>query len=247
VILEYRAGVASLPGLADTMARLLEQSTSLRVIAPRDAQRRFGDNLSAQVAQCGGEARCVAALGQRLDADEVLLIGISRLGDVLIALSRVGVAQRAVLAREAESLPAGTQPDHHTVMGYLQALLPAEDFVRFGEIRIRAAVTGALVFINGRQQGTTPLDPLRVPAPSAYDVRVAKPGHVEFNARLDVPPEAVVEVRPELPPLAPAAPWYRRWWVWAIAGGVVAGTSILLAAGTGGPPERVDVLLQPPR
>jgi len=70
-----------------------------------------------------------------------------------------------------------------------------------------------------------------VPAPSTVDLRVSKDGFVDFRARIDVVPDGAVEVRPVLTP-RPGSAWYEHWWVWAIAGVVVAGgvtTAVVLA------------------
>jgi hypothetical protein len=68
-------------------------------------------------------------------------------------------------------------------------------------------------------------------APATVDLRVLKEGHTEFRARIDVTPDATVEVRPILT-RRPGTQWYERPWVWAIAGALVAGgvaTAVVLA------------------
>jgi hypothetical protein len=46
-------------------------------------------------------------------------------------------------------------------------------------------------------------------------------------------PDAVAEIAPELPPEGERVGWYKRWWVWAIVGGVVAGTATAVALSRG--------------
>ncbi len=241
-VLEYRAGVTALPGLGDRLAAVLGRATSLQVVGPAEARRRL-PRVDERLARCGGDTRCVADLGGRLGVDEVLLVGLSQLGDVVLALQRVVVTDARVAAREAESLAPEASPSDGELMKYLQALLPAEDFVRFGEIRVSATPAGARVFLDGRPRGALPLSPLRVRAPSQYTVRVAKDGFSDFTVKLDVPPEGVVEVHPTLQPVAEASAWWSKWWVWAAAGGVIATTAIIFAASSGGS-SRVDLVIQ---
>jgi len=73
--------------------------------------------------------------------------------------------------------------------------------LRFGSIAITTNVDGAKVMINGKEGGVTPLaGHLKVPAPASYDVSLAKKGYLPFSARINVPPDATVEVRAELTP-----------------------------------------------
>lgn len=241
-VLEYRAGVTALPGLGDRLAAVLGRATSLQVVSPAEARRRL-PHVDEKLARCAGDARCVAGLGAKLGVEEVLLVGLSQLGDVVLALQRVVVAKAEVAAREAESLAPDASPSQGDLMRYLQALLPADDFVRFGEIRVSATPAGARVFLDGQPRGSLPLSPLRVRAPNQYTVRIAKDGFSDFTVKLDVPPEGVAEVHPTLQPLAEHPAWWRRWWVWAAAGGVVATTAIVLSASSGGS-SRVDVVIQ---
>lgn len=227
-VLELRAGTEGARGIGLRMAALLEKGTSLDIIDATDARRIAGEHLDDEVARCKGDAACVAGVGERLGASEVILVGVSEFGDLIIALQRVKVQDRKVLARVAESLPKGTEPDDAALADYLRRLLPPEDFRRFGRIAVRADVDGAVVTVNGRRRGTTPIEPITVAAPATVEVRVAKPGYLDFTARLDVPPDATVLVRPALQRKGAGArvPWYQKWWVWAIAGGVVTGVAV---------------------
>jgi len=241
-VLEYRGGSAELRGVGAEIAALLARRTALAVIDGERA-RAARPEVAQELSACAGEADCVARVGRALGAAEVLLVGVAEFGDVILTLQRVDVAGGAVVARLAEALPPGAAPAEGALEGYLERVMPASDFRRFGVLRIAADVAGASVALGGRPRGVTPLEPLRVPAPARYDIRVAKDGHVDFRATVAVPPDAEVLVRAELPPRADR-PWYGRWWVLAIGGAVVAGAvtaAVLLSRdGDGEVPVRVN-------
>ena len=46
-----------------------------------------------------------------------------------------------------------------------------------------------------------------------------------FQARLQVLPDAIAEIAPELPPEGERVGWYKRWWVWAILAACLAAAS----------------------
>ena len=110
VVLEYRAGSRGAAGIGTRIASALARASAYEVIDPADAKRRIGAALDADVAKCAGEAKCVAGIGQRLDADEALLVGVSELGDIVLALQRVDTHRGVALSRFAESIAAGTEP-----------------------------------------------------------------------------------------------------------------------------------------
>jgi len=43
----------------------------------------YGDHLDQALVRCAGDAACIAKIGQKLAAAEVILVGISELGDVI--------------------------------------------------------------------------------------------------------------------------------------------------------------------
>jgi hypothetical protein len=224
VVLEYRAGSAALAGIADRVATRIGNLTSLRVIDP-DAARQKIDGLDAAVVRCSGEAACLASIGGKLAVDEVIVVGVSELGDVILTLQRIGVREKSVSSRIAESLAADEKPSDAVIAKYLSRLLPPSDFVRFGMIKIVANLSGAIVKLGDEERGTTPVPPLKVPAPASYDIRVEKDGYVPFGASVAVPPDGEVEVRAQLTKRGGETRWYQKWWVLAIAGAAVVGAS----------------------
>ena len=147
-----------------------------------------------------------------------------------LAIQRIDVATGRVLARLADSVKPQRRIRRQTLERYLRQLLPPEDFKRYGEVIIKTTEDGDEVYLDEFFRGKTPLAPLKVSAPARYTVRVKRPGHSDFVARLDILPNAAVEVTPTLSRLSTPRQWYERWWVWAIVGGVVAGTATTNAA-----------------
>ncbi|MEO6776727.1 MAG: hypothetical protein ABI467_27545, partial [Kofleriaceae bacterium] len=111
VVLEYRASSSALPGIANKVVAALGTQTSLQLLGPDQARAVFGDHLEQAIVRCMGGAECIAKIGARLGAQEVLLIGISELGDVILTMQRIDVATHTVEARIADSLASGAAPD----------------------------------------------------------------------------------------------------------------------------------------
>ncbi len=240
-VLEFRAGSAELPNVHQQMADILRRATSLDVVDVTAARRIYGDDLDKDIVTCAGNARCVARLGAKLKASEVLLVGVSEFGDVILTLQRIRTRGGKVEARIAEAMAPGGNPDDKAVRAYLERVMPESDFLRYGKIRLQANVVGAKVDIDGKARGLTPLDPIKVPAPATYLIKVTKPGYVPFRVRVHVPPDAGVDVQTTLTPRGGEQAWYKKWWVAAIAGTVVVGAATATVMATRGTPNDVPV------
>jgi len=222
VVLEYRAGSSALPGIAARVVATLSKQTSLRVLGQDQTRAVYGDHLDQVLTKCSGEAACVARIGQKAGAAEVILVGISELGDVILTMQRIDVAGHEVASRVADSLATGVVPSDPQLAGYLTRLQPPTDFLRFGVIDIVASLAGAAVTVGGEPRGLTPIAALKLHAPATYDIRVDKAGYVPFTTKVALPPDGEVKVEAQLSRRGTEA-WYQHWYVLAAASLVVAG------------------------
>ncbi len=221
-VLEYRAGARGARDIGLKLARLLRETAALNVVDVQEARRKL-PKVDAEVAKCAGDAMCVGAIGEQLGANEVLLVGVSQLGDVIIALQRIDAKRGEAGARLAESLPPDSEISDEQALNWLKQLFPPETFRRYGTIAIDADQAGAQVTLNDERAGKTPLpEPVKVRAPATYKLRVEKSGFVPFQARVDVLPDANVAVHATLVKESREVPWYKRWYVWAAVGGALA-------------------------
>jgi hypothetical protein len=239
LVLEYRAGSSALPGVAARVVAVMTRQTSLEVLGQDQARAMYGDRLDQVLVKCAGEATCVARIGEKLKAAEIILVGVSEMGDVILTMQRIDVVRREVMSRVADSLAAGAAPSDAQLAGYAGRLLPPSDFLRFGVIDIVANLAGAAVTVGGEPRGVTPIEALKLHAPASYEIRVEKPGYLPFLTRVALPPEGEIKVEAQLARRGAAAAWYQRWYVLAAAGVVVAGaggTAIYFATRDHGAP-----------
>jgi hypothetical protein len=223
VVLEYRSGSSALPGISKRIVGAIGKQTSIAVLGPDQARAVYGDHLDQVLVKCAGEAECIAKIGQKAGAAEVILVGVSELGDVILTMQRIAVASRDVSARIADSLAEGASPSDAQVDAYLQRLLPPTDFLRFGTIDIVANLAGAAVTVGNERRGETPIEPLKLPAPASYEILVEKAGFQTYRAKVALPPDGEIKVEANLARPGAAPAWYQRWYVVAGLGLVVAG------------------------
>jgi hypothetical protein len=187
----------------------------------------YGDQLDQALVKCAGDAECIAQIGRKVGVAEVILVGISELGDVILTMQRIDANAKTVITRVADSLAAKASPSEDQLNGYLTRLLAPGDFLRYGVIDIVANLAGASVTVGGENRGLTPIQPLRLHAPATYTIRVEKTDYVPFTTKVALPPDGEIKVEAELSRRGAGSAWYQRWYVLAGAGILVAG-----AAGT---------------
>lgn len=224
-VLEYRSGSSAMPGIAGRLLAAMGQQTSLQLLGPDQTRTQYGDQLDQAIVKCEGDAPCIADIGKKVGAAEVVLVGVSELGDVILTIQRIDVGKRAVATRIADSFAAGGVPSEDQVNGYLARLLAPGDFKRYGVIDIVANLAGAAVTVGGQSRGLTPIEPLKLPAPANYVIKVVKEGFVPFTTRVQLPPDGEIKVEAVLSKKAAESSWYTRWYVLAGAGVLVAGAA----------------------
>lgn len=222
-VLEFRAGVSEQADFADRVVDLLRAKSMAQVLSPQDCRRMLGPGTDAMVADCKENPTCFAKMGRKLGASEVLLIGMTEFGTVLVNLTRIQTADAKTLSSVDMDVQLGEALPKLRIYQILRKLYPDEFFRRYGTLEVTANEKGAAVRLGDRLMGRTPLDPLQLEAPRKYEITVSKPGFVPFAATVDLVPNARLRLDARLSPegKSAAGAWYTRGWVIALATGVV--------------------------
>lgn len=204
---------------------------------PREtANRLVKEGVGAARAGANERAAKLFMQAYELDPEPIVLRHIARVKE------RMGDVRGAIDYWErygAEATDPAARREAVDAVKRLSSELP-------GQLRIDCAVAGAEVSVDGKPKGHTPLPgPFEV-RPGEHVVNVVSKEHVPFERDVVVAPDAAVDVRVVLVPIAApesgqrSTAWYRKWWVWTAAGAVVAGSvtaAVLATRGGGGSPS----------
>lgn len=225
VVLEYRSSSSALHGIGARVLATMSKQTSLQLLGLDQTRTVYGADLDHAVAKCAGDAECIAAIGKKVRAADVVLVAVSELGDVILTIQRIDVAKRVAVTRIADSFAANATPSDDQINGYLARLLAPTDFARYGVIDIVANLADAAVTVGGTSRGKTPINPLKLPAPATYVVKIEKDGYESFSANIALPPDGELKVEANLSKKGAGATWYNHWYVLVGAGLIVAGAA----------------------
>ncbi|MBU1239815.1 PEGA domain-containing protein [Myxococcota bacterium] len=245
-VIEYRTGVSEQSDLSGRVVSLLQARSNLDIITANDGRRMLGAGFDLMISKCKASPYCLSRLGQKLKAHEVLLIALTEFGNVIISMNRIVVHDSVSKGSADLDVQPGGRVTKIQIYKMLRKIFPRSYFKQWGNLKIRSNISGAGVFLNKKSYGSTPLKPLRLPAPNKYRIRVTKTGYVPFTAAIDLTPRANLSIDATLNPLVVSnkkTAWYKKWWVWT-AVGVVVVTSATVTYMMTRPPSSVPLTLE---
>jgi hypothetical protein len=200
--------------------------------------------------RCGGEDRCLAAIGKRLGVDVMVTGSVAALGDSYILNIKAIDVGRAAQIRRIATDPLRGSPDEliDSIRVAAYRLLAPDQL--HGSVHVLSDAIGAAVSIDGKPRGMTPLPaPLtRLPL-GEHKLKVESAGYLPFEetvvVRFQKSTRVVVRLAPKVDtgPAGPPRtvhrahrPWYTSKWAYAGAGvtAIILGVALGRALATPG-------------
>ncbi len=218
--------------LADAAAGGAAAATDLQVLSQGDIAAMLGLERTRQMLGCTEDQGCMAELAGALDSDRLLSGSLTILERTsLLTVKVIDVKRSRTLARVTATLLDATERelvDAARRLGHEAATGQRLDTT--GVIRVAVDQAGAVVTLDGRSLGASPLKEAPRVLEGPHTVTVQKDGFVRWSTTVMVPAGQTVPVTAELVPvqLMGEAARSRLWtWGWVSAGVAVA------AAGSG--------------
>lgn len=260
-------------GLTEELASaILETSlAALRsMVERREVRSSMDGDVITAVAECA-DAACIGAKVSELGGVGAVLVRMGRANarapftvtyEVVAAVTgdRSGEPVTATLDGDAEGSPAATLGP---VLAQLRPLLPPAP-VR-ATLLLAINVDGAAVTVDGEAAGESPIGPIEV-RPGRRTVRVTRAGFSNYQRNVEITPEGLrinIDLEPDEQELArllaaeeaaaegrpsggaTSEVWYKRWYVWAGAGGAVLLTAIIIGVAASGGASQQGFPVQP--
>lgn len=206
--------------------------------APMPGRREIEQAIAGdrELARCGGEDRCLAAIGKKLGVDVMITGSVAAMGDnYILNIKAVDVGKGTQLRRIATDPLRGSPDELIDAIRVAAYRLLAPDQLH-GSIVILTDLLGASVAVDGKVIGATPLPgPIAKVPLGEHVLRVSAKGYTPFEDKVVVRFQKATRVVVRLvvapgdpegvgaPRLIarPARPWYSSKWVY-VGAGVVA-------------------------
>lgn len=237
---------AELVGRLEALFRMeLDRLATAALPSRRDVDKAIAGD--AELARCGGEDRCVAAIGKKLGVDVMVTGSVAAMGDnYIMNIKAVDVAKGTQIRRIASDPLRGSPDELIEAIRVAAYRLLAPDQL-YGSAVVLTDLLGATVEVDGKKVGATPLPgPIAKLPLGEHTLKVSAKGYTPFEqpvtvrfqkatrvvVRLTVAPGDPEGVAPPIVVTRRPAPWYSSTWAYVGVGvvAVVAGVAIGYAA-----------------
>lgn len=226
--------------LTQILAAELKKIEGASVISRDDIASMMQLEAEKNRLDCADETDCLAEVGGALGVDKLVVGHGGVLGETyVVSLRLIDTKEVTVDNRVTESFKGLEDQLINAVRSAGRRLLGIEA-ADAGTLALSGSQPEAKVFLDAKEIGKLPLPPQEGLSPGRHSMRVAKEGYFDWRSDFYVEPAGITALWADL--REEPERWYQKWWVWTIAGAVVAGVAGGTAAGIyassqGGPPD----------
>lgn len=211
-------------GVAETLTQLLslelKRIDGVSVISRDEVKAMFQFEFEKQVLTCESDMSCLVEIGGAMGVDYLVAGGVGTLDDTyVITLKLLNVGEGKVAHRVSETFHGPqaelAKPLKHAAHAMLGVAPHGE-----GTLEVLSDIDDLVVSINGSK----PLDDTTAPvtglAAGKHSLHLSALGYRSRARDVYVDDGTTTKLRASL--IEIPNPWYEKWWVWTIVGGVAA-------------------------
>ena len=177
---------AELVGRLEALFRMeLDRLATAALPSRRDVDKAIAGD--AELARCGGEDRCVAAIGKKLGVDVMVTGSVAAMGDnYIMNIKAVDVAKGTQIRRIASDPLRGSPDELIDAIRVAAYRLLAPDQL-YGSAVVLTDLLGATVEVDGKKVGATPLPgPIAKLPLGEHTLKVSAKGYTPFEQPVTV-------------------------------------------------------------
>ncbi len=147
--------------------------------------------------QCSGDVKCLATVGRKAKATDLLYVVVNGAGGYTLDLKHIAVRFPRQMARVTEDVSGTEALLSEGVRGVIYALILPDKYV--GSLVVDFSEPGASVFVDEQLLGITPelSSPYQL-KPGKHALRIAKDGFSDYGEVIDIKFDKVLVVKPQL-------------------------------------------------
>ena len=179
------------------------------------------------------EASCLAEIGGALGVERLVAGSVGKLADSYVVSLRLIAVQGSRVENRVMETFSGSEDQLMGAVRHAGRRLVGIEPAEPGSVSVGSTEKGAELLVDEQRRGTIPQPPVGGLPAGKHALRVARSGFYDWVGDVYVDPAETTTVWVGLK--ARPVPWYKKWWVWTIIGGVgLSGTvAVLAVAGTG--------------
>ena len=227
--------------LSDTIRQEFFSSNRYRVV-DRNNMDQILKEQGFQLQDCTSQ-ECAVQVGKLLGVEKMVVGTVGKLGQIfVVSLQLINVETGEIDSMASDKCPCTVEELLDQIKTLAQRISGGEktaalEKTKLGSLEISASVSNALVYLNGKMVGSTPLAPQSL-SPGRYEIRISKEGYAEWkkSAEIKAGSKSVLQAQLEKA-TGESKPWYKKplpWIVIVVLVGGGATAAVLLTRGGGG-------------
>jgi hypothetical protein len=212
--------VAGLPqetaaSLTKVLRTVVKESDVAAVAAPDAATLKSG-----KINTGCAEAACLEEVGAALGAGRLITGTAAREGAISTVNLQLFDVHRGVVANRVTEQFEGDEEQLRRALRTAARRLLGLAAMERGTLAVTASQNAVDVFVDDQDAGKAPARVVNL-LPGKHSVRVIAGGPADWHGDVYVEPLETTSIWAEVG--SRSEPWYEKWWVWTVAGAVVAG------------------------
>ena len=199
------------------------------VISRNEIKSMVSQQIMAQSLGCV-DAKCMTDLAEMASADFIVSSSIGKVDtEWVFTLELIESKSGNVLRRQAATYLGSPDGLIELCRPYVTRLVEGTQASEYkGSVQVLSSAPDAVVHVNDKQIGSTPIDIYAGLPVGRHRVEIKKPGYLLYKQDVVIHRNETTLLQAELIDEDSIKPWYSKWWVWTSAAAVVTG-SVLIA------------------
>lgn len=209
--------------LTELLSLELKRFEGLEVISRSEIQAMLQYQTEKLLLECKNDMSCLVEIGGALGVDYLVSGNVGKLGgSFIVNLKLMDIHQAQVAHRISEAF-VGDEAELVRSLRFATAqLLGGSIGEGAGSLAIAVNTKKAAVKVDGEVQDEGIALPLSGLTAGKHGILLSSDGYFDLYKEAYIEPNALTQVHFEL--LKRPTPWFKKWWVWTIAGTAVAGS-----------------------
>ena len=213
--------------ISQVIALKLGEYKQFQVISKTEIKAMLGYEYEKKTIGCEEDISCLAEIGGAMGVEYIVTGTLGKMEETYVLnLMMIKITDATVNNRVSVSWKGESSGLVELISPYIKFLIEKEKSSTYkGKIDILVNKPMANVIVDNKQLGKSPLKKQIELSIGKHSVHITKNGYIDFTKDIVIKKDISSILSVSLKDKPKILPWYKKWWIWTIAGTVVTSVS----------------------